>query len=437
MSLYKTQRCRHFDEAGNPIKPYCSQGNKCRFIHPNDHQWAKLKRRDDGTPSPENRETARSKGKNKLQLSPSSPPPRQRSSPLIPQTDLFKRKQNTPREHDHRDWSGRNGARRRDSDSWVYARERNGPFEQGCSLKRSNDEDDLYPNQRPRLSERSLYASAPAGGFNNARYAAETNKAVRSVPYVSERDPKKTTKVLDTFHRLAKLCCEIVQDTCFLDREEDKLKAFTGLSSELSRAVPNAAMSVTPALATVITGHTRTRERLENHVEELETLWKTLFTTLESDISKVIDSRLEQAMAALDKERDSALRVITRSQRPIGDRLHDGTTGPRQWTDSGRETATDRATTVSERGTISVNGGPTINASPEETRHQGGPASLSLVPTQEVDLGTSLRIVLEDMKVQMDRQTRAIELLAQENLQLRSATERMPPQLVPPDSSNL
>jgi hypothetical protein len=196
------------------------------------------------------------------------------------------------------------------------------------------------------------------------------------------------------------------------------LKAFTGLSSELSRVVPSAAMAVTPALATVITGHTRSRERLQNHVEELETLWKTLFSILEGDISKVIDSRLEQAMTLLDRERDSALRVITRSQRLIGDRLHDGTTGPRQSTDGWRETATDRTTTLSEQGTISVNGGPTINASPGETRHHGGSTTLSLVPIQEGDLGTSLRIVLEDMKMQMDRQTKAIELLAQENHQV-------------------
>ena len=177
-------------------------------------------------------------------------------------------------------------------------------------------------------------------------------------------------------------------------------------------------MAVTPALATVITGHTRTRERLESHVEELETLWKTLFSMLEGDISKVIDSRLEQAMTALDKERDSALRVITRAQRLVGNGNHDGTAGPRQWTDDGRETATTRGAALSERGAISVNGGPTTNASPEEARHQGGPTSLSLVPAQEGDLGTSLRIVLENMKVQMDRQTRAIELLAQENLQV-------------------
>ncbi|KAF8447981.1 hypothetical protein L210DRAFT_2829429 [Boletus edulis BED1] len=291
MSLYKTQRCRHFDEAGNPIKPYCSQGSKCRFIHPNDHQWAKLKRRNDGTPTPENRT-----------------PPRQRSSPLIPQMDLFKRKQkDTPREHDHRDWPVRiNTDRRRDSDSWVYSRERNGPFEQGYSLKRANDESDPYPNQRPRLSERTLYAPVSAGGYNNSRYPAETNRIPYPVPHVSERNPETTTKVSDTFHRLAKLCCEIVQDNCFLDREEDKLKAFTGLSSELSRAVPDAAMAVTPALATVINGHTRTRERLENRVQELDALWKTLFSMLESDISKAIDSRLEHAMSLLDKERVSS-----------------------------------------------------------------------------------------------------------------------------------
>lgn len=186
-------------------------------------------------------------------------------------------------------------------------------------------------------------------------------------------------------------------------------------------------------------------------MEELETLWKTLFSILEGDISKAIDSRLEQAITLLGNERDNALRVVTRSQRLTGDKLCDGTTGPRQRTDGWRETVTDR--TLSERSTMSINGGPAMNASPGETRHHGSSASLSLVPTQEVDLGMSLRIALEDMKMQMDRQTRAIELLAKENLQvclykweqdaakcrhfqLKSATECFPPQLVPPDSTS-
>ena len=145
---------------------------------------------------------------------------------------------------------------------------------------------------------------------------------------------------------------------------------------------------------------------------------------LEGDIAKVIDSRLEQAITLLGNERDSALRMITRSQKLACDRLPDGARGPRQWTDGWRETATDRTTTLSERNTKSVNGGPTIKVSPEETRHHGSSTSLSLVPTLEVDLGTSLRVVLEDMKIQMGRQTRAIELLAKENLQV-SLTSRI------------
>ena len=209
-----------------------------------------------------------------------------------------------------------------------------------------------------------------------------------------------------------RLCCEIVQDTCFLDREEDKLKAFTGLSSELSRSGPDAAMAVTPALATVINGHTRTRERLESRIEELESLWRTLFSVLEGDISKAVNSRLEQAMTLLANERDNALRVIAHSQRFAGDRVSDGTTGPRQ-SDRCKDT-----TTLSERSTNSVNGGLAVNVLSDETRHRGGPPALSLVPTQEMDLGKSLRIVLEDMKMQMARQTRAIELLAKENLQV-------------------
>ncbi|KAG9318462.1 hypothetical protein JVU11DRAFT_553 [Chiua virens] len=438
MSLYKTARCRHFDEAGNPIQPYCSQGNKCRFIHPNDYQWAKLKRRNDSTPSPQSRQLARSKGKHKPQFSPDSPPHRQRSPLRTPQMDSFKRKEkDAPREPENRDWPPvQNGDRRRESDSWLYTRERGDPLDKGYASKRPNDESEPYPNQRLRLSGRTTYG--PTSG-DNTHPSPQKNEIACPVSRVPARDPGAKSKVSETFHRLAKLCCEIVQDTCFLDREEDKLKAFTGLSSQLSRAVPGAAMAVTPALATVITGHTRTRERVEHHVSELEALWKALFSTLEDDISKAIDSRLEQAMTLLDKDRANVIQAIMRSQKPVSERLSEGTTGPRQRTDtSTREAASDRTAFLSEGGTLSLNSKPAKDGSAEEARHHVGPTSLSLVPTQEADLGTSLRIVLEDMKMQMDRQTRAIELLAKENqtLQLKSTTEFVPPQFVPSDSTS-
>ncbi|KAF9227945.1 hypothetical protein BS17DRAFT_774522 [Gyrodon lividus] len=434
MSLYKTQRCRYFDESGHPVRPYCSQGNRCRFIHPNDHQWARAKHRSN-TPPSENRDGARKKGKNMLRMSSGSHPHRHpHSSPLLPQADLFKHKQDhVVPDRDHQERSVRKGERKRDFESWErYVRERDAAIEQGGSLKRANDEDDAYPNQRLRTSEKTLNRSASSDH-------QDSEKIPRAAPQASEVSAKylkPTSNVSDTFHRLATLCGEIVQDTCFLDREEDKLKAFTNLSSELSRAAPSTAIAVTPALAAVIASHAKIRERVEGHIRELESLWRTLLSVLEEDISKVIDSGLRKAIATLHREKDSILQKITHSPslRLIGDRPWGETPTLHYPMDGWKETAAERTMTYSEQSAISVDVVAVTSGSPDQKRHRVASPSMSLVKSkQEEDLRTSLKDVLEGMKQQMDRQTRAIELLSQENLQLKRATEcsRSP---VPSDS---
>lgn len=217
-----------------------------------------------------------------------------------------------------------------------------------------------------------------------------------------------------------RLCGKIVQDTCFLDREEDKLKAFTNLSSELSRAAPSTAMAATPALAAVIANHAKIRQRVEDHIRELESLWRMLFSTLEEDISKVIDSRLRKAIAALHMERDNILRTITHhsSLKLLADAPCGETPTPHHPVDGWKETAAERTRTCSEQSVI-VDVVARANGSPDQNHHPpASPSMLSVGPKQEEDLRTNLTDVLEGIKLQMNRQAEALQQLAKENLQV-------------------
>ncbi|KAF8844982.1 hypothetical protein BDN67DRAFT_962451 [Paxillus ammoniavirescens] len=433
VSLYKTQRCRYFDALGHPVRPYCTQGNRCRFIHPNDHQWAGARQRGD-TPPPENR--VGTKGKNSLRSrlsSGSHPHHRSRSSPLLPQADLFKRKQDDiVRDRDGDEKSARKGDRKRKFESWEerYVPERDAAADHGGSLKRANDEVDTYPNQRPRKSEKTPNRSVSRSGLTSNNQS--TDQMTRAAPHdskVTEKHSKPMSNVSDTFHRLAKLCGKIVQDTCFLDREEDKLEAFTSLSLELSRAAPSTAMAATPALAAVIANHAKIRQHVEDHIRELESLWRMLFSTLEEDISKVIDSRLRKAIAALHTEEDSKLRAITHhsslkllADAPCG--ACGETPTPHHPMDGWKKNAAERTRAYSEQSVISVDVVAGANGSPDQNHHRLALPSMSLVePKQEQDLRTNLTNVLEGIKIQMNRQTEALQQLAKENLQLNCTTE--------------
>ncbi|KIJ69442.1 hypothetical protein HYDPIDRAFT_106058 [Hydnomerulius pinastri MD-312] len=198
------------------------------------------------------------------------------------------------------------------------------------------------------------------------------------------------------------------------------MKAFTELSSELSRAPPTAAMAVTPALAAVITSHAKTKDRVEDGIRELELLWKTLFTTLEDDISKVVDTRLQDAIATLHKERDDILQAMTRCTSRKGDEPRGETPISHVPIDNWRELAPEGTMSFSERSAVSIDVVPVPSGSSgQKLRRIASPSPSLVVPKQEEDGGSSLKDVLESMKFQMDRQTRAIELLAKENQQVR------------------
>ncbi|EIN07421.1 hypothetical protein PUNSTDRAFT_136102 [Punctularia strigosozonata HHB-11173 SS5] len=108
MSLYKSLRCRHFDDRGRPHRPGCPRPATCRFAHPEDRQWATAgPSRHGGAGRPSPARTVVSVDSPRFRMSPSLRPgpraPRTRSPslaqgrrlplplPLPSQSELFHR----------------------------------------------------------------------------------------------------------------------------------------------------------------------------------------------------------------------------------------------------------------------------------------------------------------------------------------------------------
>ncbi|KAH7889714.1 hypothetical protein F5I97DRAFT_577375 [Phlebopus sp. FC_14] len=404
MSMYKTQRCRYFDESGHSLKPYCTQGDHCRFIHPNDPQWERVKSRYDM--ATENHEKMKVKSRNKPHAL-SVSPPRVNMKTLCDSGTAIA------------------------TEGHFYGINASVTLNPGSAT----DDEVVYPNQRQRKSENNFdgFASRREDTRSNPTRGSRREDQVELEP-ADLRAGHILSKMAipDIFCRLAKLCREISQDACILDREEEKLKAFTELSSDLSNAAPTTAMAVIPALASVITSHAKCKDGVEQRIRELDSLWSSLFSALEDDISKLISSRLHDAIATLHKKRDDICQSLAHTaplkRKPDEPRSEmQSSHEPSSWKNS----AADGRKTYSERSAVSVDTDSVLHGSPGQKRRRISSLSVPMAkPAHEV-IGTDLKEILAAMRLQMDKQTRAIEHLAKENHKPRYTSHCSP---VPSDS---
>ncbi|KAG2157081.1 hypothetical protein DEU56DRAFT_762969 [Suillus clintonianus] len=428
MSLYKTMRCRYFDEHGKGVKPFCNQGSRCRFIHPSDLQW------DKGRVNPEKSsyndtkcEKSKAKPKHKPKASSTSPLPRgPRSSPLVPQSDLFRRNHgelDRERGRDHEVKPIQRDRRDRDFESWErYVRERDRSRDvRRSSRERADEERGSYPSKRSKKTEGHVIRSSVMDSGDNpesgSRHGKDRPDASQVTPgnlsFQSRDDKKRSIEAVGEFSsRLAKLCSQLVQDSCQLDKEEGKLKAFTELSTELSKAAPSTAMAVTPALAAVITSHAKSKERVAARVRELDSLWESMLSNVVTTIVKTIDINLERAIALLREETDAALQSYVRSYSPL---LLKRKVQDQSWVEIG-EPLELKDTSVGDDGdngaAAAEHGHKALSRSPDLKRRRVESSAPTAVPVKEETV--DYRGLLETMKSSLAMQTRTLELLAKE-----------------------
>ncbi|KAG1853702.1 hypothetical protein DFJ58DRAFT_728097 [Suillus subalutaceus] len=352
-------------------------------------------------------EKSKAKPKHKPKASSTSPLQRgPRSSPLVPQSDLFRRNHeelDRERGRDREVKPIQRDRRDRDFDSWErYVRER--------ERDRSRD---VRRSSRERVDEERA-------SYHSKRSKKTEGHAIRSSvmdlgnpSFQSKDDKKRSISIVGEFSsRLAKLCSQLVQDSCQLDKEEDKLKAFTELSTELSKAAPSTAMAVTPALAAVITSHAKSKERVAARVRELDSLWESLLSNVVTTIVKTTDINLERAIALLHKETDAALQPYFRSHSPLllKRKAHD-----QSWGELGELLELKDTSVGDDRengATAAEHGSKALSRSPDLKRRRMELSSPTAFPVKEENV--DYRGLLETMKSSLAMQTRTLELLAKE-----------------------
>ncbi|KAG1756806.1 uncharacterized protein EDB91DRAFT_1094491 [Suillus paluster] len=436
MSLYKTMRCRYFDEHGKGVKPFCNQGSRCRFIHPSDFQWDKGRINPEKTFHNDTKsDKIKVKPKHKPKASSTSPIPRgPRSSPLVPQSDLFRRNHGELDRERGRDREikavqrDQRDRRERDFESWErYVRDRDRDRSRDVrrsSRERADEERGLYSSKRSKKAEGHIFRSSmmdsddnPESGSRHGKGRPDASEMTPgNLSFQSRDDKKRSIEVVGEFSpRLAKLCSQLVQDSCQLDKEEDKLKAFTELSSELSKAAPSTAMAVTPALAAVITSHAKCKERVAARVRELDSLWENLLSNIVTAVVKTTDINLERAIASLHKETDAALQSYVRSYSPLllKRKAQDQSRGE---LDGLLELKDGRETPVGDDGENgAVAAVHALSRSPELKRRRVESSAPTAVPVKEESV--DYRGLLETMKSSLAVQarfTQTLELLAKE-----------------------
>ncbi|OJA21620.1 hypothetical protein AZE42_01662 [Rhizopogon vesiculosus] len=417
----RSPRSQYFDESGKGVKPFCNQGSRCRFIHPSDLQWDKGRNNPEKFYNDTKSDKSKAKSKFKAKASSTSPVPRgPRSSPLVPQYDLFKRNQGEldrergrdpeikPIQRDRRD---------RDFDYWERSvRERDRSRDVRRSRERHDENRRPYPSKRSKKVEGQATRSSIVDSGDNresgSRHGKDRRDALQTMSgnssSQSSADKRRQIEVVGEFS--SRLANQLVQDSCQLDKEEERLKAFTELSSELSKAAPSTAMAVTPALAAVITSHAKCKERVTACVKELDSLWENLFSTFVTNIVKTTNINLEHAVASLHKERDAALQSHSRSCGPLllkrkaHDRLWDeldGTMGSDVDGDGDKD-----ATGAAD----DEHGSDALPESPDLKRRRVESSVATTVKEESVDL----KDLLETVKSSLAMHSRALELLAKE-----------------------
>ncbi|KAG2144987.1 hypothetical protein BD769DRAFT_943108 [Suillus cothurnatus] len=225
--------------------------------------------------------------------------------------------------------------------------------------------------------------------------------------------------------RSNRLCSQLVQDSCQLDKEEDKLKAFTELSTELSKAAPSTAMAVTPALAAVITSHAKSKERVAARVRELDSLWESLLSNVVMTIVKTTDINLERAIALLHRETDGTLQSYFRSHSPL---LLKRKARDQSWEELGELLELKNTSVGDDRengaAAATEHRSKALSRSPDlkRRRMESSPTAV-LVKEENVDYRGLLETMKSSLAMQMAMQTRTLELLAKEKQQLDGSHE--------------
>ncbi|THH11580.1 hypothetical protein EW146_g7984 [Bondarzewia mesenterica] len=429
---------QYFDERGRPVKPYCGQGDRCSFIHPNDPTWftAPPSRKpasgsaDAYRPRPRGvRCTSQSGG-------------RRRQSPLASQSEVFK-KTNADAEvryknDDHLRAHGHEGKPVPIEPSWdrnhfmemkfadqpvphcsekhrvaydTPSREKSSSSSsRGCDRKDNETSRQLY---RKDLPVTDIVSDVPL----RSRHSVPGNDLEHG-----RDDGQFVDKIVESFRAIAKLTNKAVQDTAAYDKEEEKLRTYSELSATLAKVSPSATSAVAPTLAAVTINHAKYRDTIQSDFRKLGHVWEDVFEHFVTGVVRAVDLELANTVNRWRKEIGPSVIHSDPSSQVIDANGFDGL--PSQVGQASRKRKSDGA----HDGSMKAKSSRAVHSSAYKRRR------LSDLPPK-VDLPDGLRQaglnpvpdsfdpdvlrMLEEMKSRIDMQVEALEKLTEENTRLK------------------
>ncbi|KAJ3936863.1 MAG: hypothetical protein NXY57DRAFT_83323 [Lentinula lateritia] len=432
---YKKYQCRYFDETGRPLTP-CKQGDRCRFVHPEDPQWPGVKcypyvhKNSNSQPSwaEHDRQSSRR----------FSSPPGSRGGPLVPQGDLFRRckveEEDISLSHVATEFNGKHDMA--SNRHRVASSHKDGqPFEISEGGKSTEQIHSRGPsttingNTLNKDNHHNNSASILASDFKRP----QTITTLPTFPAVSEEEAKgRSERFVSMFRDVAMVSSQIIQDTVLLDQEERKLQTFNEISSTLAKISASSAASVAGPIADILLAHAQSKERLDENFRLLGAAWEKVFNSLMVEFSTGLENRLQAALALVKNEAEIVMNGIRVESNSLKRRSDRASMSPEP--DRHRRRSRDHRTNEEHIGSY----GRGRSSTRDRKRRKLAPSSRSCSPDSGLDskgevrssrnsiVKVSLDDILNQMKMKIDQQTNSLQQLSKENEELKSKLQSPP-----------
>ncbi|RDB21061.1 hypothetical protein Hypma_011584 [Hypsizygus marmoreus] len=234
---------------------------------------------------------------------------------------------------------------------------------------------------------------------------------------------ERVEQIATLFRDLSRLCSQATQDAEIQARDDKKLKAYTELSSTLSKVSNTAAAAVMPNLAEVLLRHAQGKQRADENLQNMSRVWEEVFDAFVTEVSCVLDTKLQDTVKKIRAEGEQVYRSIasnlartSKRQRSSllpsspetgdhRDRSHDQAGDP---FDERKEPSERRLVREQKRRRFEE---PSLSPTPE-FKHR--------VPQSTIELQSGIQDILNQMKSKIDEQAQSLQKLTKENNELKA-----------------
>ncbi|KAG5643484.1 hypothetical protein DXG03_000872 [Asterophora parasitica] len=314
--------------------------------------------------------------------------------------------------------------RKRVDDSEQFAGDRTRSSSHlGDRPRPSNDDSLDAPLKKPLILPKSA-SFAPATGNGTVLLTG-------SAP-VEER----VQRVVALFRDLSRLSSDVAQDAEHLARDDKKLKAYTELSSVLSKVSSTAAAAVMPTLADILLRHAQGKQRAEKNLNAIAGVWNQAVDLFVSEVSHAIDTKLGSAVKKIREEAELVhASIVLQNSTPKLGLTNTNDTFSSELAATNRFRDDNRAHRDESRAHLTPDGQATeadadrdskrrrrFSSPSHGTREVNAPQSATL----DGKLGASMQEILSQMKTKIDEQAQSLQNLMKENNELKAALDHRP-----------